>query len=148
MGRLVKQKEGDIGVAQAPAGGEAKDIFDLEPAKAAPLQMDTQKGVQEKEMTKVVLPEQSEAIEDVTPDKEWVESPEGEILPIEKSGKPEEPMSDEDMKRFAKQDSLEWSPDLPKKENLSDQLPADFEPVTLTKGKESEKQGHKTKSSL
>lgn len=142
MGRLVKH--GSQGVADAPAGGEAKDSFDLGTLPQSEA-MDVSKNtaLYDKEAVgKAVLTDQApETVEEGqetggTPFKEFVESPKGTVLPIEKSGKVEEPIADSDLERFANQGTPDYEG---QKESQED-------PATMVIGQKT--LGHKTKSGL
>jgi hypothetical protein len=140
MGKLVKH--GSQGVAD---GTEAKDVFDLSgdklqaPLGVSELSLGPNTALYDKEAVgKDVLPpdavqKQTGQEIDGTPFKEFVESPKGKILPIEKSGDPATPVEDADLERFANQGTPDY-------QGAKDNLDAEEElkkPV-----------GHKTHSGL
>jgi hypothetical protein len=124
--RIVKQGEHDIGVDKASK--KRQDIFDTQPEMKGVMGLDENKSAETKEMTKDVLPEIKSAVDDVPADKAWVEEKEGTIAPLANAGTTEEPIADDQNKRFAKRDV------------------EGFDDATLVTGQKTK--AHKTKSGL
>ena len=114
MGKLVKH--GSQGVAD---GTVAKDSFDMPETlpQIENLELAKNTSLYDKEATgKNILPEVNDAVEDVPADKDWVEVSQGTIAP-QQAGKPEYPLEDADMARFANQGTPDY---VGKKDNLDD----------------------------
>lgn len=133
--RLVKQGENDIGVDKASK--KRQDMFDTKPEMKGVMGLDENKGAETKEMTKDVLPETKDAIEDLPVDKEWVETSEGTIAPQANAGQSEEPIADPQNTRFAKREG---------DEEYEGQKAEGFDEATTVTGQKTK--GHKTKAGL
>lgn len=109
MARLVKH--GSQGVADAPSGGEAKDIFDMPneaPMGTQPLGLSENSALWDKRaMDKNVLPEHKAAIEDVPAEQTWMEKKSNNIMP-QTDGNPVTPINDPDQTKFANQGAPDY----------------------------------------
>lgn len=133
--RLVKQGENDIGVDKASK--KRQDIFDTKPEMKGVMGLDENKGAETKEMTKDVLPETKDAVDDLPAESPWVEEKTGTIAPQANAGKVEEPIADDQNKRFAKREG---------DEEYEGQKAEGFDEATTITGQKTK--GHKTKAGL
>jgi hypothetical protein len=104
MGKLVKQGPKDIGVDE---GTTAKDSFDMPETlpQVSGLEAGANEALQNKEMSKNVLPEAKSAVNDLPPD--WVEKKVGTVMP-QTGGNPATPLEDPDLERFAKEAPVDY----------------------------------------
>lgn len=133
--RLVEQGEHDIGVDKASK--KRQDMFDTTPEMKGVMGLDENKGAEAKEMTKDVLPEVKDAVNDIPADSPWTEVKDGKIAPLYHAGEIEEPIADDQNKRFAKREG---------DEEYEGQKVEGFDEATTITG--SKTKGHKTKSGL